>query len=168
MKFLGLNFAHLRGLKAAPRPRRCRCAAENPEDECEDEEDMQAEQSAEEAEADGAGCRRRQGKDGKKGKAKKAKKKPDDETDGDSDDDGEATRTTKRTARKPLASDLRKSFARGRKFERARGTAIFASPAAANNVELAAKLAFDGEYANLSPQRPSPSSRKRAAARAKA
>jgi hypothetical protein len=148
MKFLGLNFAHLRGLSARASADEETATAANSEEECEDEEDMQSEQTAAEAEADGAEGDSAKGKDGKKGKAKNAKKK-DDETDGDNDD-GEGDPDDEENGKKASGSDLRKSFARGRKFERARGTAIFAAPAAANNVELAAKLAFDGEYANLS------------------
>lgn len=145
LKFLGgLNFAHLRGLSRAAA--KAEEAARSDTDECEEEE-MEAEQEQAEAEADkDAGAEETESKkDGKAKKAKKAKKSDDDDEDDDSEDEPDDEENKKATS-----SDLRKSFSRGRKLERARGAAIFSAPAAAQNVELAAKLAFDGEYAQLS------------------
>lgn len=140
----GLNFAHLRGLgRAKAEDDAARAAASSSDEGCEDDEEMQAEETAEDKDADETD--ETAGKKGKKAKTK-AKAKPADETDDDEDgddpDDDDTDETDDGDDGEDAKKGARKAAARARKMERARCASIFASPAAAGNVELAAKLAF--------------------------
>lgn len=150
------NFAHLIGLSPSAKEHgddeedmRTRGEREECDDEEGEEEYAEGEEheDGEGEEEPGKGKKSRKGKKGKKGK--KAKEEGEEHEDGEDGEDGdededEGEEHEKDEGKKAAHRRGRKVGVKvGRRAERKRCGAIFASPAAAANVQLAAKLAFN-------------------------
>ena len=145
-----LDFAHLNGRQAKE-------AEEDPADPPMGDEEEAAADEAEDGDGEeenpetGGGKKTKKGKKAKKAKGADAEDgdPEDDEEDGDAEGDGddEDEEGGEDGDKKAAKGAIRKAEARGRRKERARCKAIFASEHASRNVALAAKLAFNTDLA---------------------
>ena len=143
MKRGSLGFANLIGL--APRAKKAEGEDEHParkDDESDEDFAKRCDSYAEEHEDDEEAKR----KDGESD-SDYAKRMEADEPDGDEDDEGDEPEGDDNPDKDKDDEDAKKAEkkaeARGHKAEKARCAAIFASPEAANNIQLAAHLAFN-------------------------